>query len=126
MGLDNIPEPRPCVIRGYAVRDSEGRIDCEKTNCPFKMVKHGIGIFATYCWIRGGLYDHVLGPATDYEYSFYDELTLDDLKIIMEKVRGYKPIDDFDAELKEHLVEYLETLLKEVGDYKEFKLVPWW
>ena len=127
MGLDNIPQPYPCEIKGCAVYTEDGKIDCEKTDCPYKKIKHVIGIFGTYCWLRGKVYDHMVVEATNGKYTLYSDLTADELKEILEAVKkNYKPVDELDAEWKNQLIEYLEQLLSDVGDRKDFKLVAWY
>jgi len=125
MGLDNIPEPYPCVIKGYAKYTDDGRIDCDKTNCPFKNIKHTIGIFGTYCWLRGKVYNRIVVNATNEKYSLYEPLTVRELKEILEAVKNYRAGNNYEEELRQELVAYLEVLLGEVGDHKDFILKPW-
>jgi len=128
MGLDNIPVPKPCEYRGYAVYkiiNNERRIDCEKTNCPYKTLPHTIGIFGTYCWLRGGVYNDIVTAATKYKYSLYNELRLDELKEIYDMLRQYTPTE-VDSGYYEELLVYLETLIADMDGCKDFKLIAWY
>ena len=126
MGLDNIPVPRPCIVRKYALVDGEGKVLCSLVNCPYKYVPHVIGVIGTWCWLRGDEYEHIVDEATYGMYTLYQELTAEDLKKILEMIRYYKPSNQYDDERKYELIRYLETLLNDVENNKEFKLVPWW
>ena len=134
MGLDNVPCSRPCKVLGYAVLTQDGRIDCERTPCPFKGVKHIIGFLGSYCWLRGRVYDHIVYEATNGRYSLYNDLTLEDLKEIMRAVKKYcatSELDDNDRERCGELVPYLELLISEVEKFpeeqkKQFRLKAWW
>ena len=57
MGLDNIPKPHPCEVRGTVIRNKEGKIDCQKIidagNCEFAKSGNPTGVLGTYCWFRG-------------------------------------------------------------------------
>ena len=86
MGLDNIPKKYPCI--GNEIRDSEGRIDCQKNQetgrCTWKneyeselrLKEAGptYGMLGTDCWYRGkwgnALLD-LLGESVNHNYSFY-------------------------------------------------------
>ena len=126
MGLDNIPQPYPCLILEKAgklkvVRDEEGRILCHKTSCPFRDFKeYYIGILGTFCWLRGKIFDDVVFEVT--EYTLYDELTRKDieniLKILKERKGEWK---EYEAEIN-YLIKYFETLLNTGWDGK---LIPW-
>ena len=57
MGLDNIPNPYPCVGKEMTIRTKDDKLDCdsmiEREICPFYDSKHAIGMFGTNCWYRG-------------------------------------------------------------------------
>lgn len=82
MGLDNLPRIYPC--RDAAVRDPEGRIDCDATQdaggCPWKnatdrpTVSAPVGMLGTYCWYRGKYGEHLLRVlGIDDEVTFYGD-----------------------------------------------------
>lgn len=88
MGLDNIPRNYAC--ENVAVRDEEGRIDCQKTQecgkCPWKnefesnpYLKDAgptYGMFGTDCWYRGKYGEYLvdmLKESVDHQFSFYGE-----------------------------------------------------
>jgi len=74
MGLDNFPDPLPCEVlekQGLlTLVRKDSKIDCERTNCPFKKVRVVRGIFGTYCWIRGKYYENII-ESIDSSFSFY-------------------------------------------------------
>ena len=131
MGLDNYPRPYPCEVLGYAVYTNDGKINCDEVPCPFKNIGHVIGILGTWCWIRGGYYNHIVEEATNGEYSLYADLTLDDLKKVLDAVKVYCMAEHGDFNDCAELIRYLETLISEVEKFpedtrKEFRLVAWW
>ena len=79
MGLDNYPDPPPCLVMEKAgrlkvARTPDGRIDCGKTACPFKSIPHVVGgVFGTYCWLRGKVYDDLVEELTGF--SLYEDLS---------------------------------------------------
>lgn len=148
MGLDNYPSPYPCKIRGYAKYTQDGRIDCNSTPCPFKRLKHKWPLLlGAPCWLGGRFYSEIVRIATDNRYDLYRDLQYNELEEILNALKNLdekhlfaiaityietKPIEDKDIEyLKkayiEPLIQYLETLLKEVEPAKDkFKLVAWY
>lgn len=57
MGLDNIPNPYPCVGKDTTIRTKDDKLNynamIENKVCPFYNSNHAIGIFGTNCWYRG-------------------------------------------------------------------------
>jgi|GEM_PF-4403620 len=127
MGLDNIPQPYPCELMGIAVKDAWDRIMCEKTNCPFKKVRHTIGMLGTDCWLRGKVYEPIV---SFLGFTLYEDLTVDDLKKILEALKKEKNslYDKFDEREVNQLITYFETLLgidKWVNN-EDSEFVAWW
>jgi len=145
MGLDNIPKPLPCKVleksgKLKVVRTKDGKIDCDKTNCPFKPLRHYLGLFAAYCWIRGKAYNKIVEKNT--KYSLYNDLTRKELenilktlkevyefndktkRIVFELTEADELRDEDERLLAFHLIEYLETLLS----IKEWdgELIAWY
>ena len=134
MGLDNYPDPLPCVVMEKAgklkiVRTPDGKVDCGKTMCPFKHVPHIIGIFGTYCWLRGNAYNDLVEELT--EFNLYTDLNREQLEEMLKQLR--KPdgevkveiavlLDGEKERLRVELVRYLKTLLSTGWNGK---LVAW-
>jgi len=136
LGLDNYPVPPPCLAMEKAgklkvERTPDGRIDCEKTQCPFKSIPHIMGgVFGTYCWLRGKVYNSIVEELTGF--SLYEDLNRDQLEEMLRrlsepegevKVEIAVLLDDERERLRIDLVRYLKTLI-ETG--WNGKLVAWY
>ena len=132
MGLDNYPDPPPCLVMEKAgrlkiARTPDGRIDCEKTQCPFKSIPHIMGgVFGTYCWLRGKVYDDLVEELTGF--SLYEDLSRRDLEAVLQRLLepegniGTIALLD-DDERRVDLIRYLKALLSSGWDGK---LVAWY
>ena len=129
MGLDNYPEPYPCLALDEAgklklVRDEAGDPECKATNCPFKPLPTG-------CWVRGKVFNKYVNECCGE--SLYEDKIREELNFILQSLkehyrRSYPEKEKITnanahAHLKQ-LIEYLETLLS----IKEWdgKLVAWY
>jgi len=134
MGLDNYPEPYPCKVlesKGeLKIAYTEDRkIICEETNCPFKQnFSWIIGIFGTYCWIRGKVYEKYVENLGDFSlYEDMDRERLEELHSKLTEVYGSGNDEEkIAASLKGEgevfdLIRYLETLLSIDGWDGELK-----
>ncbi len=93
MGLDNIPEPYPCLGKAKIIRTNDNKIDCEAMRengiCPVLNHKHPIGMLGTYCWFRGKVIASEL-DALDYNAlaeEFYSEKSPNEIKFLLESVK---------------------------------------
>lgn len=121
MGLDNYPDPEPCIVLEKAgklkiVRNERGQILCEQTNCPFNKLSHIIGIFGTYCWIRGKVYNYIVEEVTNDKYSLYDDLTKEELVEILKAIKDAYNIEDT-------RIEYLVERLKYERDSERSRVI---
>ena len=126
MGLDNYPKPYPCVVLEKAgklkvVRAKNGIIDCDATNCPFKRLKKIIGLFGTYCWIRGKVYEQYVEELCN-GYTLYEDMDRTTLENLLEELKSHYGNVEADEEAIANalhgvslgafdLIKYLETLL---------------
>ena len=132
MGLDNYPDPPPCLVlekggKLKVARTPDGRIDCGKTACPFKSIPHVVGgVFGTYCWLRGKVYDDLVEELTGF--SLYEDLSRRDLEAVLQRLLepegniGTIALLD-DDERRVDLIRYLKALLSSGWDGK---LVAWY
>ena len=132
MGLDNYPDPPPCLVMEKAgrlkvVRTSDGKIDCNRTACPFKSIPHVVGgVFGTYCWLRGKAYSDLVEELTGF--TLYEDLSKRELEAVLQHL--LEPEGDIgtialldDDKRRVELIRYLETLLSTGWDGK---LVAWY
>lgn len=93
MGLDNIPEPYPCVGKATIIRTKDNKIDCEATRengiCPVLNHKHPIGMLGTYCWFRGKVIARELMALgySDLAEEFYSNKNPVEIKSLLENVK---------------------------------------
>ena len=110
MGLDNYPEPDPCIVLEKAgklkiIKDGKGDVDCAATACPI-MKRYPDGIYC--CWIRGKIYDGYVRDCC--QESLYVDKTREELVHILQSMKKHfkKP---YSTHLIPELIEYLEILL---------------
>jgi len=131
MGLDNYPDKLPCKSgKIKVVRTEDGKIDCLRTECPFKEIGHVTGgVTGTFCWLRGGVYDDIVRWATSEENTLYEPLERKEVEEILKLLRSKKaefteknPSPQL-REDHEALIKYFETLLS----FENWKtLIAWW
>lgn len=90
MGLDNIPEPYPCVNKETTIRTQDDKLDCETMRnqgvCPVLNHNHPIGILGTYCWLRGKVISYELEALgySDLADEFYCDKSADEIEPLLE------------------------------------------
>ena len=131
MGLDNYPDPPSCLVLEKAgklkvARTPDGRIDCDKTECPIKSIPHVMGgVLGTYCRLRGKVYNNLVEELTGF--SLYEDLSRRDLETIPQRLLKPEGIIGTIALLGDErrvgLIRYLKALLSTGWDGK---LVAWY
>jgi hypothetical protein len=133
MGLDNYPEPDPCLVLEKAgklriVRDERGDVDCVATDCPFMKIGPG----RVYCcWIRGKIYNKYVYECCGE--SLYEDKTREELDHILQSLKEYygKRYPNYEIRIAsgsvnldlQVLIRYLETLLS-IEEW-DGKLIAW-
>jgi len=130
LGLDNYPDPLPCLVMEKAgklkvTRRPDGKIDCDKTLCPFRAVPHIVGLFGNRCWLQGKVYSDLVERLTGF--SLYKDLDRRDLETILQRLSEPEGTIEIialleDDERRIDLVRYFKTLLSTGWDGK---LVAW-